>query len=88
MVKCNYNGCDAEAKFKLGLADPDAEGNYYCEGHVEIRKQEIARELFGYFRQKCIAITSNGKQCLNDKKFGEFCGIHIKKKPKKTIKEL
>jgi len=76
-MKCQYPGCNAEAKFKLGLADPDAEGSLYCEGHVEIRKQEIMIELFTG-NSRCIAITGSNKQCLNAKKFGDYCGIHAK----------
>ena len=86
-MKCQYNGCTEEASYKLGLADPDAEGNYYCEGHVDTRKHEITMELFGWERRKCIAITGNGKRCLNDKKFGQYCGIHLKNKPKQIVSQ-
>lgn len=79
MTKCEYPGCNAEAKFKLGLADPDAEGSFYCEGHVDRRRQEIMIELFTGDR-RCVAITGDGNQCLNAKKFGDYCGIHAKHK--------
>lgn len=46
MKMCEYKGCKKPAYFKLGLADPDAEGSYYCEEHCEKRKQEILMELF------------------------------------------
>lgn len=77
-MKCEYKDCKAEAKFKLGLADPDVEGSYYCRGHVDIRKQEIAMEIFGWKGEKCIVITGRNQRCLNDKKFGDYCGIHIR----------
>jgi len=77
-MKCEYPKCEAEAKFKLGLADPDSEGNYYCEGHVDIEKSKMVIELFGWGNRTCIAIKPNNTQCSNQKKFGDYCGIHNK----------
>lgn len=74
-MKCEYEGCKAEAKFRFGLADPDAEGSFYCEGHVEQRKREISFELF-IGESRCKAITGEGRKCLNSKKYGEYCGLH------------
>lgn len=81
-MKCEYPICTAEAKFKLGLADPDAEGNFYCGGHVDRRKHEIMIELF-MGGGGCVVITGRGLRCLNSKKFGNLCGIHARHKKEK-----
>lgn len=44
-MKCEYPNCNKEAKFRLGLNDPDSEGSCYCKEHMKIRKREIRIEL-------------------------------------------
>lgn len=76
-MKCQYKDCEAEAKFSLGMADPDAELNYYCSRHIDKVKREAMIDLFTR-DSRCKVITKRGKQCLNSKKFGDLCGIHSK----------
>lgn len=45
-VICQYEGCKKKAIYKLGLADPDAEGSNYCKKHTKIRKRELFFSLF------------------------------------------
>ena len=78
-MKCQYPNCKAEAAFSLGLADPDAERCFYCGGHIDIRKHEIMIDLLSGDR-RCTAITTDGNQCYNSKRFGNICGIHNRRK--------
>ncbi len=80
-MKCEFPKCNAEATFKLSLADPDAEGSFYCSGHVDIRKHQIMIDMFTNFEERrCVAFRTTGNKCLNSKKFGDLCGIHSKMK--------
>lgn len=78
-MKCEYPNCEAESEFSLGMADPDAEHNFYCGGHIDIRKRQIMIELFSR-DMKCNATCVDGSPCFNSKKFGNYCGIHAKVK--------
>jgi hypothetical protein len=35
---------------------------------------------------RCKAISGSGRQCLNSKRFGDYCGIHNKQKNKPESK--
>ncbi len=85
-MECQYPDCKAEAQFSFGMADPDAELDYYCGGHIDIVKERTMIELFtrdGRCKAKCV----DGSSCFNSKRFGDYCGIHHKSKNKKGVKK-
>lgn len=45
-MECQYPKCNKEARFSLGINDPDSEPNYYCEDHVESAKMNTIMEIF------------------------------------------
>lgn len=59
---------DAKDWIEENLTNSDCPMNYYFESIFE------DKEIF----EKCSIITKNGRQCLNHKLMGDFCGIHVK----------
>jgi len=45
-IECQFPKCKKEATHSLGMADPDAEKNYYCEKHCKEVKMNTIMSLY------------------------------------------